>query len=405
MSSIDENEPPTDVRLYPCKYCGAQENAAYGPFDVPWKTAQHVRNECSKAPKKRGAKASQQGATETTSQTPAIPISQEPSSQGKSPLFPSPPTPIDVMKKVLQDWDVDARVIERTAKIAERAGSDGLHPTELRAILRDMISGKSAKEIAYIVDDYHNGLATAEEDAREQGGDRPYGPLRRGGREYFDRQYPTRYSPSRPGSAGWGYDDYDERRSYYPERRSGEGVDDFNKRLESFRKEFLEEIRKSKEEDRVEKLTSTVTEVMNELKTIKENPPRAPETPLTENPFVLMLQEQVKLERENRAQERTDAKEARKELTDLITRQSDAIRELESKASRGHTDSYTDDNIRLAADALTQFGEIVRSRQPVKVVVEGVQGVLSGGTITPPEREKVAGESKVADKIPKEYLE
>ena len=386
----------SSAKIYACKYCGATENAQYGAFDVSWKTAQHVRNECPKNPKKQ----------KSTTQ----PDRPEKPEEKKS-IFRTPPTPTQIMVSVLVDWEVNEKVINRITKLAEREGEAGLHPSTLRQILIDMDSGKKAKEIAYIVDDYANGLSKAVEDDR-RGGSRLYPSYRRD-RDPYDDQFGRFPAPSRFGEDEFYEDRFGRRHPYPPqwaERQQGRS-EDLSTLEERITQKVSSMLTKTKAEDAQDKLmeamrqnSEDIVTIATELKSLKENPPTSPDKPLTENPYVLMLQEQLRIAREDAKNINAEMKDQRKEMNDIIIRKDQELRTLESSRHARSTEGYTEDSSRLAAEGMHEVADVLRNREPIRLIVEGARNLI-GTEEKAPEREKVGGESKIISSVPQEYLE
>lgn len=340
--------------------------------------------------------------------------------------FRRPRPPYLLLRQVLEEFGVKDRAIDIIVTRCRRQGE--MHPTEVQQHLSRIESGIKKSEADYIADEYYFALQHEDEQAAEYGGGGVSSYPRRGGSESSDRTY-SGYGARRPTAGGDYSSPTSSRRpgSPRPWDSQSDGALSETKLLDILDRRDRDRDQRDRErtlERDVSDMGKTMVELMQELKHIKENPP-------TSVPADMVTMDQLKSQQadsyqkamelqldtmKNDRKELLDAlkdtqkesKETVKEIRDFYSEKIDKMEDkLEDAKRHGtrSTDGYKDDNVRLAADAMDRAGRIIESKEPIKVIIEGLGRMAEGPPTTPARERERVGTETITAAIPEEYLE
>lgn len=359
--------------------------------------------------------------------------------EGAFEIYEKPKTPSEVLREVLEEYDINPKAIDYLVRKGELRG--GWHPTDLGLKLEELSKKFTGIEderiIPDIVEDYWLKLQEEEEKARRLGMRIIY-PIRRGGerRDYGYRSY---------GSYGYGYGYggyerpqryeeygvqryYEERPKYYEERPtygSKERVVGFED-LERLRRDVIEAVREmieeKKEKEKFEKLEDRVMTIEKEFTALKEKLPQLVgeavdslkdeimalrttlETPKKgEEPKVVTRDDLQALEQ--RLQELIEQRRLKEELEkerERAERLEKIIAELKEKVSPPPVVGSTkEDVVRDLGKELIELGREALNKAPVTRIIK----VVAGKPEEAPRVEEVGEEGGVEKYVDKELVE
>jgi hypothetical protein len=327
--------------------------------------------------------------------------------------FRRPRPPHVIIEGILTQFGVKERAKEIIISRCKRAG--GMHPSELERSLMDLDSGVNRKEASYVTEEYYLALQ-AEDDATRESEGRTY-PMRRGEQGRGGSSYPTRY-----GEREYPSTDYDSSRRLWDRTREGYGEErplttrDLMDILERREHDLEERMRRSTLEEKISSISEDISVLATELKSIKENPPKASDEPKGPSAYEKALEHTIErqdkrlaelmdLIRNERSEAKDDAKELREIYEKRIENQEKKFREeLDKKGIPYDTTGYRDDSVRLAAEGLHEVADVMRTRgSPFKIMIEGLPKLM-GEEGRPPQRER-GRPASVADLVGSDYVE
>jgi len=342
---------------------------------------------------------------------------EEEEKERPAPPFKRPKTPAQILRELCEYHGLKDSFIEYVVRKAE-AKRGGLHPMEFRQMLQDLDSGiKTKRQAEYIVSDYIEMLMAEREKARQMGVPMvyPIGPYEEEaptmGIQMPYGEYPEPYGPTM-----YGY-----RRSMPPGYRTAFGgyprqptltVDMVERIFEEKVTKLLEEKRRRDEIETIKEQLANVPKIVEE--TVAKAVPQTPPNIVTTDQLMEALEkktteaqleaqrEQVKMWKElyDKALD-----EIRKTREEWAKDREEFLRKVEEAKQpiQVNTEGYQRDETRLLAEGIQILGR--------KTPIKDLGSILirffpreSGGQAAQP-REKVGGESKIVDLLPKELVE
>ena len=332
------------------------------------------------------------------------------------PLFRNPTPPHILLKKILNEYTVKPRVVERIVSRCQRMGT-AMDPNEVGRMLMDMASGVKEREASYVVEDYVLALQNEEQRTRDI--------------ESRRSAYPTRRSSDyRPSTSSYSPRPTSEISRFYESGKTSFTAEEVMKMMDERDREAERRRREEQNERDARETHDLIRDLQAELEELRENPPVA------DNPDILTrkdlaeaqnatLLETLKMQLE---QSRLDAQRTRDEMKDMMKEHRDDIKELRDASmkqidklqgevkeeqkralSKPVTEGFQGDEARLAAEALHQVADVMKSRgslaenlaKAVPQLERLTRGAQAPGATSRPEE---TGEPTVADLMDPKYV-
>lgn len=438
--SVDEEKEEDRVSEFPCPRCGKNQSSypVIGGARSPMCKACNTLISASKIPsylitkeeaKPRERKRSkspppssdEETENETGGEDEEPPMPREPRTQTAK-IFDTPPGPTQVLRQVLEEFELDENFIRLMVQRSERQGQ--LNPYDLRFYIKTLNSGipKESKEemSAYIADEFSYALQQSAKETEAMhvkfsypsygGRPRSEGPLPGrglGGYDASGRSYPARSREE----VGYGYG--------YPQEQKQLTSEEVARIIE-------DKLTREKKEERIDKLEHMIlerdrafTDKLADLnKQNMENMERiVGKIGESQRGFVtpgdlekLMMQRESDWQKQMMAQQEKLAQMSMDFVRDrnrsLEEQNKELVKELKNPPKIDAGDFRTDEG-RLAATALNDISSTLKDRKPIEIVVQGLTQ-LSGAPA--PEslkkkKESESAKSRIAELVGKEYSE